>query len=71
MFLATSSAPSMFEDKATNVATWIKGQVPLKGEKGTDFAKRICDEKYGSGNYKKGAGSEFSQAQKYADRGYK
>jgi hypothetical protein len=36
-------------------------------EDGKAFAKRILDEKYGTGNYPKGAGSEFSQIQKWAN----
>ena len=44
------------------------GQKPLPGENGNDFAKRLCDEKYGEGNYPTGAGSEYNKIRKNGDR---
>ncbi|MFN8647614.1 MAG: RHS repeat-associated core domain-containing protein [Gemmatimonadales bacterium] len=53
---------------ATDAPSWAKGQRPLVGESGKNYAKRLLDDKYGAGKWKTGAGSEFNQLQKYADR---
>ena len=57
------------KERASDIPSWAKGQKPMKGESGKDFAKRICDEKYGEGNYPIGPGSEYNQIKKYGDRG--
>ena len=54
-----------------DVPSWALGKVPFVGESGKDFAKRLLDMKYGEGNYKKGANSEYSKLQKYADKHFK
>lgn len=41
--------------------SWAKKYRPYTTEDGKAFAKRLCNGKYGAGNYKTGAGSEFSQ----------
>lgn len=60
------------KEGAKGVPDWVKeeGLRPYVGESGKDFAKRAMDEKYGAGNYKKGATSEFSKIQKWADRSF-
>ena len=50
---------------------WAKGERPKVGESGKDFAKRLLDPKYGSGNWNEtGPGSEYSKLKKYADRNF-
>jgi RHS repeat-associated protein len=58
------------KEAAKDVPSWVRGERPLLNEKGRDFATRVLDAKYGAGNYGKGAGSEFSQIQKWADRAF-
>jgi len=53
---------------STEMPSWAKGQRPLQGESGSDFAKRLCDEKYGPGQYNTGPGHEFNQIKKCGDR---
>lgn len=55
---------------AKDVPGWVRGERPLLGEKGRDFASRMLDDKYGPGNYPRGPGSEFSKIQKWADRAF-
>jgi RHS repeat-associated protein len=55
---------------AKDVPSWCRGQRPRVGEKGEDSAKRLLDEKYGPGNWERGAGKEFSQIQKWGDRAF-
>ena len=38
------------------------------GESAQDFTNRILSEKYGKGNYRKGADSEYSKIKKWAHR---
>jgi len=59
------------KEKATDVPSWSKGNKPYTNENGNDFAKRLCDEKYGPGNYEKGPNSEFNKIKKWGDRGFK
>lgn len=58
------------KDKATDVPSWAKGKRPKKNEDGKKFAKRLCDERYGPGNYDKGPGSEYNKIKKWGDRGF-
>jgi hypothetical protein len=57
------------KDAATNAPSWVKneGHKPCKNpnEDGKTFAKRVLEGKYGPGNYPVGAGSEYSETQKY------
>jgi RHS repeat-associated protein len=48
------------------VPSWAEGERPLPGESATDFAKRLCDARYGAGKYPTGPGSEFSKIKKWA-----
>ena len=59
------------KEKGNDTPSWAKGQKPNKGESGKDFADRLCDERYGKGNYKTGPGTEHNKIQKYGDRGGK
>ena len=58
------------KEGAKDTPSWAKGQRPKVGESGKEFAKRLLDEKYGQGNWEKGAGSEFSKIQKWGDRSF-
>lgn len=58
------------KEAAKDVPSWVRGQRPLLGEKGKDFATRTLDGKYGPGNYPKGPRSEFNKIQKWADRAF-
>lgn len=48
------------------VPSWAEGQRPLPGESAADFAKRLCDQRYGPGNYDTGPGKEYSKIKKWA-----
>lgn len=50
--------------------SWAKGNKPYKGESGKEFAKRLCDERYGTGNYDTGPTSEFNKIKKWGDRAF-
>jgi hypothetical protein len=58
------------KEGAKDVPSWARGNRPMVGEDGKAFAKRLLDKQYGVGNWEKGAGSEFSQIQKWADRSF-
>ncbi len=55
------------KQKATDVPSWAKGKRPHHGENGNEFAKRLCDDRFGPGNYKKGPGSDFNKIKKLGD----
>lgn len=59
------------KERASNVPSWVRGERPKKGENGRSFAKRMMDEHYGEGNWKKGAGTQYNKIQKYGDRFFK
>jgi RHS repeat-associated protein len=59
------------KEKADDVPSWAGGQRPLPGEKGKEFADRLCDAQFGKGNYKKGPTSPWNQIKKWGDRGFK
>ena len=54
--------------RATDAPSWIFEKPPHDNEKAKDYAKRILDQKYGKGNWKKGPGSEYNKIVKYAQR---
>ena len=59
------------KEKATDIPSWAKGERPIEGESGKDFARRLMDAKYGEGNYNtREPGGEFNQLKKYGDRGF-
>ena len=64
----TKKSKKSKKEKSTDTPSWSKGQTPNQGESGKDFAKRLMDKRYGSGNYQTGPGSEFSKLKKFGDR---
>jgi RHS repeat-associated protein len=58
------------KEKATDIPSWAKGERPYVKESGKDFAKRLCDEKFGEGKYNTGPKSEYNQLKKYGDRAF-
>lgn len=69
-YLAKKSKSSG-KEKANDIPSWAKGEKPKEGESGKDYAKRLCDKKYGEGNYDKGPASDYNKLKKYGDRGGK
>ena len=59
------------KERATDIPSWAKGEKPQKGESGKDYAKRLCDKKYGKDKYDKGPGSDYNKLKKHGDRGGK
>ncbi|WP_059171344.1 polymorphic toxin-type HINT domain-containing protein [Bacillus sp. FJAT-27445] len=58
------------KEAAKDVPSWAKHYKPYKGQSGTEFAKRLMDDKYGPGNYKTGPDSEFNKIKKWGDRAF-
>jgi RHS repeat-associated protein len=58
------------KETAKDAPSWAKSFRPKTGECGKNFAKRLLDEKYGPGNYKRGPGTEFNRIQKWGDRAF-
>ncbi len=58
------------KEVADDVPGWAQGERPLMTEGGSDFAKRLLDDKYGAGGYPTGPGSEFSRIKKWGDRAF-
>ena len=59
------------QEKGSDIPSWAKGVRPQPGESGKDVAKRLLDDKYGSGNYGTGPGSEYNKIKKFIDRMFK
>ena len=59
------------KEKANDIPSWARGEKPRPGENGKDFAQRLCDKKFGKGNYNKGPGSDYNKLKKWGDRGFK
>jgi hypothetical protein len=58
------------KEGAKDIPSWVEGMRPKVGQSGKDFAKEVCDAKYGEGNYKTGPGSEFSKIKKWVDKSF-
>lgn len=67
------------KEKADGVPTWAKGERPMVGENGNQFAERLMRKKYGDdwrakfikeNKSIKGAGSEFNQISKWGNRAF-
>lgn len=58
------------KEKSTDVPSWAKGNRPYQNENGNQFAKRLCDEHFGEGNYDKGPRSDYNRIRKWGDRGF-
>jgi hypothetical protein len=56
---------------ATDIPSWAEGERPFEGESGKDFAKRLCDKRFGPGNYNTGPTSDYNKLKKYGDRHFK
>ena len=69
--LQAKKSKSSGKERATDIPSWARGKRPLPGESGNDFARRVCDEKYGPGNYEKGPGTDYNKLRKYGDRAFK
>ena len=58
--------------RAKDAPSWFAGGMssmpPHLNEKAKDYAKRLLDNKYGKGKWKKGADSEHSKIVKYLTR---
>jgi hypothetical protein len=54
------------KERSTDRPSWAPE--PEAGETGEEYARRACDDKYGQGNYKRGADSEFSKLKKWLER---
>jgi RHS repeat-associated protein len=59
------------KEGAKDVPSWCRGEAPRVGESGSDFARRLLDDKYGPGNYERGPTSEFNRIQKWGDRAFR
>jgi hypothetical protein len=62
--------PGSGKERSSDVPSWVQGLRPRVGENGTDWAKRLLDQKYGPRNWEKGPGTEHNQIRKYGDRGF-
>ena len=58
------------KEGAKDPPSWAKEHWPREGESGKEFAKRIMDERVGSGNYDVGPRSDFNKIKKWADRSF-
>jgi filamentous hemagglutinin family protein len=56
------------KERSTELPSWAKGQKPNPGESAEEFAKRLLDEKYGPGEWSKGAGTEYNRIKKNIHR---
>ena len=60
------------KERATDAPSWVSSAMnampPHWGEKAKDYAKRLMDQKYGRGNWKTGAASEYNKIVKYLTR---
>lgn len=62
--LFSKKTKSSDKEKANDIPSWARGEKTMPGESGKDYAKRLCDEKYGEGNYNTGPGSEYNKLKK-------
>jgi hypothetical protein len=54
---------------ANDVPSWAAGSGPQGSENGKQYASRMMDSKYGSGNWSTSS-QEYSQLKKYGDRAF-
>ena len=59
------------KEAAKDAPSWAKGNRPYNNESGKEFAKRLCDEKFGEDNYKTGSASDYNKIKKWGDRAFK
>ena len=58
------------KEKAIDIPSRFKGERPYINESGKDFAKRLCDEAFGKGNYDTVPKSNYNRLKKYGDRAF-
>lgn len=58
------------KEGAKDIPSWAKGERPLLGESGSEFAHRLLTDKYGEANYSTETGAEFNKLKKYGDRNF-
>ncbi|HEU0155220.1 MAG TPA: hypothetical protein VFQ82_04060 [Stellaceae bacterium] len=58
------------KEGAKDVPSGARGQRPYVGESGREFAKRLMDQRYGRGNWKR-TDREYRQIKKYGDRNFR
>jgi len=58
------------KEGSKDVPSWARGERPYVGENGEKFADRLLDQRYGRGNWRKGAGTEHSRIKKWGDRSF-
>jgi len=58
------------KEGAKDIPSWAKGNKPYTDESGNDFAGRLCNDKYGKGNYEKGPRSDYNKIKKWGDRAF-
>ncbi|RYZ70110.1 MAG: hypothetical protein EOP09_06590, partial [Proteobacteria bacterium] len=58
------------KEGAKDKPSWAAGERPYVDESGDEFADRLCDRKYGKGNYRRGASTEHSKIKKWGDRSF-
>lgn len=60
------------KERATDAPSWVSSAMnampPHWGEKAKDYARRLMDQKYGSGNWKTGPNTEYNKIVKYLTR---
>ncbi|MCP4217611.1 MAG: hypothetical protein GY765_23415, partial [bacterium] len=61
-------AKSSGKERATNAPSWVNGRKPAEGQSVKKWVKDLMDDRYGEGNYKKGADTEYNKIKKYAER---
>lgn len=59
------------KEGSKEIPSWARGLRPKAGENIPDFMRRLLDEKYGPGNWKKSADSEYSKIKKNLERSYR
>jgi RHS repeat-associated protein len=59
------------KEKANDVPSWARGEVPFVGESGKEFADRLLNDRFGKGNYDRGANSDHNKIKKWGDRAFK
>jgi hypothetical protein len=65
--IAMMSRPSG-KERGSDIPSWAKGSRPNPGETPNQAAERVLGNKYGSGHYPKGPGSEFNKIKKFFER---
>jgi RHS repeat-associated protein len=65
-YLLAKKSRSSDKERSTEKPSWAP--LPLPGESGKEYGKRVCDERFGPGKYDTGPGSEYNKLRKWLDR---